>query len=706
MNNSALIGMAQNATLLLSLAFVFNLIFVDGRTRTGWPWQLFFGALIGAIGCALMLTPWTLSEGLFFDLRVVLLSLSGLFFGPIPTVVAMAMTATLRWTQGGAFVTGISVILMAGTVGIAVRHLYRKPLDEMSLKALYGFGMLAPGAMLLLMFTLPLNQALKVLSVISLPVMVVYPLAALLLGSLLTGLLKRQRTLKELVAGEERLRLSLASARQGIYDLNLKTGEARVSPEYAIMLGYDPSGFRETHAAWLERLHPDDHQKAAQTLNDYLAGNLPEYRVEFRQRKRSGDWIWILSIGKLIERDPQGQPLRMVGTHTDISDQKLALEQVRTAIAETRRLLESSDQARLALLSVIEDSNESRARLEASNRKLLAEIEGRGKAEQNLGKSEARFRLLIDKSPAGMYVLRDNRFVYLNPRMEALIGRRLDEVAGMNPNAVLLADDTQTVKNTHTDITRRGEAAAFNARAEKPDGSVTELGIHELAVEFEGEPAVIGMAQDIGERNRAQAEINRYLHQLEASTEKTLQALSIMVEQRDPYTAGHERRVGDFAADIALEMGLPEKKVKAVRLAGYVHDIGKISVPAEILSKPRRLSDIEFLIIKEHPKTGYDIVKGIDFPWPLAEIVLQHHERLDGSGYPQGLKGESILPEARILAVADTIEAMTSHRPYRPGLGIEAALNEINRGAGKQYDPLVVDACVHLFRDKGYSLPA
>lgn len=705
MNSNALIGMAQNATLLLSLAFVFNLIFVDGKTRSGWPWQLFFGALIGAIGCVLMLTPWTLSEGLFFDLRVVLLSLSGLFFGPIPTVVAMAMTATLRWTQGGAFVTGISVILMAGTVGIAVRHLYRKPLDEMSLKALYGFGMLAPGAMLLLMFTLPFHQALKVLSVISLPVMVVYPLAALLLGSLLTGLLKRQRVLKELVDGEERLRLSLASARQGIYDLNLKTGEARVSPEYAIMLGYDPSEFIETNAAWKERLHPDDHQKVAKVFEDYIAGKLPEYRVEFRQRKRSGDWIWILSLGKVVERDPQGQPLRMVGTHTDISELKLALEQARAAMAETRRLLVSSDHARLALLNIIEDSNENRARLEASNRKLLAEIESRGKAEKNLGESEARFRLLIDKSPAGMYVLRDNRFVYLNPRMEQLIGRRLDEVTGTNPNTVLLAEEQQTAAAGNTQITRAGEAAAFNARVKRPDGSVMELGIHELAVDFEGEPAVIGMAQDVGERNRAQAEIRRYLHQLETSTEKTLQALSIMVEQRDPYTAGHEHRVGDFAADIAVEMGLPEKQCKGIRLAGYVHDIGKISVPAEILSKPRRLTEIEYQIIKEHPHAGYEIIKDIDFPWPIANIILQHHERLDGSGYPQGLKGTSILLEARILAVADTIEAMTSHRPYRPGLGIEAALNEINRGAGNQYDADVVDACIQLFRDKGYSLP-
>ena len=706
MNNGALIGMAQNATLLLSLALAFNLIFVDGKARTGWPWQMFIGALIGAIGCALMLSPWTLSEGLFFDLRVVLLSLSGLFFGPIPAVVAMAMTATLRWTQGGAFITGISVILAAGTIGIAFRHLYRKPLDEMSLKTLYGFGMLAPGTMLLLMFTLPLDQALNVLSAISLPVMAVYPLAALLLGSLLTGLLKRQRILKELVDSEERLRLSLSAARQGIFDLNIQTGETRVSPEYATMLGYDPSGFVVTLADWKERLHPEDLQKVVQIYNDYIAGKLPEYRVEFRHRTASGGWLWILSLGKVVERDAQGQALRMVGTHTDISDQKLAIEEARAATAESRRLLEASDQARLALLSVIEDANESRAMLEANNRKLIAEIENRGKAERNLDKSEARFRLLIDKSTAGMYIVRAGHFIYLNPRMEELIGQRLDELAGKNLKSVLLPEDRQAVEDTQSRTEKSGIAAAFNARAKKPDGTVVELGVHEIAVEFEGEPAIIGMAQDIGERNRAQAEIQRYLHQLETSTEKTLQALSIMVEQRDPYTAGHERRVGDFAADIAAEMELSEMKIKGIRLSGYVHDIGKISVPAEILAKPRRLSEVEYQIIKQHPQSGFDIIKDIDFPWPIATIVLQHHERMDGSGYPQGLQGQSILLEARILAVADTIEAMTSHRPYRPGLGIEAALNEINRGAGKQYDPDVVDACVRLFRDKAYILAA
>jgi HD-GYP domain-containing protein (c-di-GMP phosphodiesterase class II) len=151
-------------------------------------------------------------------------------------------------------------------------------------------------------------------------------------------------------------------------------------------------------------------------------------------------------------------------------------------------------------------------------------------------------------------------------------------------------------------------------------------------------------------------------------------------------------------------MGLPEEQMQAIHLAGLVHDLGKIRIPAEILSKPSRLNEIEYSLIKMHPQAGYDILKEVDFSWPIAEMVLQHHERMDGSGYPQGLKGEEILLGARILVVADVVEAMSSHRPYRPGLGVDAALAEINRGRGTQYDPQVVDASVALFRERGYAI--
>jgi putative two-component system response regulator len=175
---------------------------------------------------------------------------------------------------------------------------------------------------------------------------------------------------------------------------------------------------------------------------------------------------------------------------------------------------------------------------------------------------------------------------------------------------------------------------------------------------------------------------------------------------RDPYTAGHERRVAELAAAVATEMDLPAFTVEGIHFGALIHDLGKIQVPAEILSKPTRISPVEFELIKGHAQAGYEILKGIEYPWPVAEMARQHHERLDGSGYPRGLKGDDILLEARVLAVADTVEAMASHRPYRPGLGIDKALAEIKRGRGSIYDPLVADACLRLFRDKGYQLPA
>jgi len=205
------------------------------------------------------------------------------------------------------------------------------------------------------------------------------------------------------------------------------------------------------------------------------------------------------------------------------------------------------------------------------------------------------------------------------------------------------------------------------------------------------------------ERDLALVKNQEQLVQLQDSLEDTVRAIATIVEMRDPYTSGHQVRVADLAVAIARQMGLPDEQVHAIHLAGVVHDLGKIQIPAEILSKPGKITDIEYSLIKIHPQAGYDILKGINFPWPIAQMVLQHHERLDGSGYPQGLKGDAILLEARILSVADVVEAMSSHRPYRPGLGIEVALAEISKQRGIYFDPAVVDACLALFREQHYS---
>lgn len=186
------------------------------------------------------------------------------------------------------------------------------------------------------------------------------------------------------------------------------------------------------------------------------------------------------------------------------------------------------------------------------------------------------------------------------------------------------------------------------------------------------------------------------------SLEQSIQTIAATVESRDPYTAGHQKHVGELATAIAKEMGLGEEQVNGIHLAAIIHDLGKIHIPAEILSKPGKLSSLEFMMIQLHPQAGYDILKDVKFPWPIADIILQHHEKLDGSGYPQGLKGDQILLEAKIITVADVVEAISSHRPYRAALGIETALNEIRHGRGIVYDPVVVDACLKLFTEKGF----
>ena len=214
---------------------------------------------------------------------------------------------------------------------------------------------------------------------------------------------------------------------------------------------------------------------------------------------------------------------------------------------------------------------------------------------------------------------------------------------------------------------------------------------------------VIAVLKDISQSKRMENELCESLHKSQRLFEETIEALSTAVEVRDPYTAGHQRRVARLACAIASEMGLPEDQVKSINVAALIHDIGKISIPVEILSKPGQLSEIEHELLRTHAQAGYEILKGIEFPWPIAQIVRQHHERIDGCGYPMGLKCDKICLEAKILSVADTVEATASYRPYRPAGGIEKALEVIKIRKGTYYDPEVVAACLVVFK-RGFSL--
>jgi PAS domain S-box-containing protein len=336
------------------------------------------------------------------------------------------------------------------------------------------------------------------------------------------------------------------------------------------------------------------------------------------------------------------------------------------------------------------------------------DITQRKQAEEALRTAEEQFRGLVEQSIAGIYIIQDGRFAYVNPRFAQILGYdSAEELIGREGLEVVAEKDRAgTRENRQRVIEGDVRSASYTFAALRKDGSSVEVGVHGTLATHHGRPAMIGMMQDISEKKRAEEEIRRYVAQLETAFMSTVQVAMTLSEMRDPYTAGHERRVAEIAVAIGAELGFDTRGQEGLRVAGYLHDIGKITIPSEILAKPGRLSPLEFKLIQGHPQASYEVLKAVEFPWQVAEVALQHHERIDGSGYPQGLKGEAILLEARIMAVADVVEAMSSHRPYRPGLGIEAALDEIERGRGTAYDADVAVACLRLFREKGYAIPA
>lgn len=322
---------------------------------------------------------------------------------------------------------------------------------------------------------------------------------------------------------------------------------------------------------------------------------------------------------------------------------------------------------------------------------------------ENLRAAEAMYRSLVEHSMVGLYILKGSRISYANPRIAQMSGYTMEELIGMNLFDLVVPEERDEL---HQAIRERIAGSETSGRRVvtglRRDGSTMILDVHNVRTGNPGQPIMMGVVLDITETRRAEQQVREYLAHIERLLNDTLRTISTIGEIRDAYTAGHESRVGNLAATLGAELGLSTEDQATLRTAGLVHDIGKIGVPVEILTKPTRLKPSEFELIKTHSQTGYDILKIIDFVQPVARIVLQHHERLDGSGYPNGLNGEQILPLAKVLAVADVFEAISAHRPYRPALGQEPALEELARNAGHLYDAIVVEACTRLIRDKGY----
>jgi len=297
----------------------------------------------------------------------------------------------------------------------------------------------------------------------------------------------------------------------------------------------------------------------------------------------------------------------------------------------------------------------------------------------------------------------NGRFIYVNKACTGLTGYSRNELLHLNARQLNTPEYNRALKEHYGELMKNG-VTTFEAPGRRKDGSPCLLEVHCRTMDVGGTRCIFNTARDITQRKEADKALQNSYTKLQKTLDGFIDTIATLSETRDPYTAGHQRQVSKLAHAIAGEMQLDRNICESIRVAGILHDIGKLSIPAEILSKPGKLSSAEFAIIKRHPEVGRDILKTIDFPWPICGIVSQHHERLDGTGYPDGLTCEGICLEAKILAVADVVDAMASHRPYRPALGMNVALDEVIKNKGTKYDMDAVDACVRLVNEKGFSL--
>jgi PAS domain S-box-containing protein len=342
-------------------------------------------------------------------------------------------------------------------------------------------------------------------------------------------------------------------------------------------------------------------------------------------------------------------------------------------------------------------------------RGISCDLTERKQMEDTISQSEDKYRTILDGMD-DVYFEVDikGNITFVNPSSSKMSGYSEQELIGTSFKKINAPDGIEITKQYFGDIYLTGKAGKpFLWKLLKKNG---EQGSFELVASLirdkQGNPIGFrGIGRDVTERKLAEYILQQTLSSLRKAFGTTIQIMVSAVEMRDPYTSGHQVRSADIARAIASELGLSRDTIDGIRLAGSIHDIGKLSIPAEILSKPTKLSDIEFSLVKEHSRVGYEMLKNVESSWPLAQIVYQHHERMNGSGYPRSMKGDEILIEARIMAVADVVESMASHRPYRPALGIDAAMKEIETNKVTLYDPAVADACLKLFREKHYKIP-
>ncbi len=464
---------------------------------------------------------------------------------------------------------------------------------------------------------------------------------------------ERKRAVEEIQFAEQKYRTLVGNLPAIVYTVEL--GEVNrttyISPQVKGLLGYSPEEWLADPDLWMDCVHPDDRERVLAEVRRRDAAGEP-LDVEYRAVARDGSVRWFRNVTSNVA-SPNGGRRYSHGVMLDVTDRK--------------------------------------------------------RAEADLIAERDWSETIIQNAPSIVVGLGDNaRILIFNRFAEKLTGYLAREVLGKDWIQTFIPPELQgELRGVWKEI-----VAGKLVRHSYENPILTKAGEQRLirwsntVLADGGEfKMVLSLGEDVTEQRRVEAELQASWRTIRQLFDDIVNTLASTIELRDPYTAGHQRRVAELAAALGRELGLSSDEQTGLHLAGLVHDVGKIVVPSEILSKPGPLSDLEMYLVRAHPRAGFDVLCKIEFPWPVAEMVHQHHERWDGSGYPRGLRGEEILLGARILAVADVVEAMSSHRPYRPALGIEGALAEIEEGKGRLYDPQVVAACVGLFR-KGFTFSA
>lgn len=464
-----------------------------------------------------------------------------------------------------------------------------------------------------------------------------------------------------------------------------------------------------------------------ETANKKLGISEERYRQSF---ENVSDIIYTLSKDSTVTSVSQSvkkilgyAPEDLVGRNVSDLANILAPESLEQAVADISKVLSGETISSSVYEFITKDGERKFGEISGSPRirdgkvigttSVARDITDRKQAEEKLRESEERYRMIVERMTDIVWITDMNLWTtFVTPSIQTVLGfspeeRMLQPIEEqMTPDSLSyasnrLAEELAAEEGGEVDPgrTRNVELEYYHK-----DGSTRWM--ETFVAGIRDDQGVLtglqGVFRDVTDRKQAEEDLKDTLESLRHAVGATIQVMVSTIEVRDPYTAGHQLRVADLVRAIATEMGLPQDTIEGIRMAGSIHDIGKLSIPAEILSKPGKLSDIEFSLIKGHARKGYEMLKDVESPWPLAEIVYQHHERMDGSGYPRNLKGNEIRMEARIMAVADVVEAMASHRPYRATLGIDAALDEIEKNRGILYDDTVVDACLSLFREKGF----